>query len=164
MWLERGGPSSNAKMSNRIQITKVAPSFEELQVGSEISPITKEVTKVQIFMFSAVTWNRHRIHYDSDFAQTHDKLPNVLAQRPLLGSFLAQMLFDWVGEKGKIKRVEWSNRGPAVPDDILTCHGKIVKKCVIDGEHLVELEVWIENQRGEHIVPGKAEVIFSPSS
>jgi hydroxyacyl-ACP dehydratase HTD2-like protein with hotdog domain len=148
-------------MSSRIQITEVAPSFEELQVGSEISPVTKEVTRVQIFMFSAVTWNRHRIHYDNDFAQAHDKLPSVLAQRPLLGSFLAEMLFNWVGEKGKIRRIEWSNRGPAVPGDILTCRGRIVKKYVASSEHLVELEVWIENQKGESIVPGKAEIVLN---
>ena len=137
------------------------PFFEHVKVGSEISPVIKEITNVQIFMFSAMSWNRHRIHYDVDFARDHDKLPGVLAQRPLLGSFLAEMLFDWVGEHGRIKRLEWSNRGPAVPSDILTCHGRIVRKYVDGGEHLVEFEVWIENQRGENIVPGKAEIVLN---
>jgi hydroxyacyl-ACP dehydratase HTD2-like protein with hotdog domain len=139
-------------------MTKAVPVFEHVETGSEISPVKKEITNIQIFMFSAISWNRHRIHYDSDFARDHDKLPNVLAQRPLLGSFLAQMLFDWVGENGRIKRLEWSNRGPAVPGDMVTCHGRIVRKYVDGGEHLVEIEVWIENQRGENIVPGKAEM------
>jgi hydroxyacyl-ACP dehydratase HTD2-like protein with hotdog domain len=141
-------------------MTKAVPVFEHVETGSEISPVKKEITNIQIFMFSAISWNRHRIHYDSDFARDHDKLPNVLAQRPLLGSFLAQMLFDWVGENGRIKRLEWSNRGPAVPGDMVTCHGRIVRKYVDGGEHLVEIEVWIENQRGENIVPGKAEIVL----
>lgn len=141
-------------------MTSAMPFFEHIETGSEIPPVTKEITNVQIFMFSAMSWNRHRIHYDGAFARDHDKLPNVIAQRPLLGSFLAQMLFDWVGENGRIKRLEWSNRGPAVPGDILTCHGRIVRKYVDVAEQWVEFEVWIENQKGENIVPGKAEIVL----
>jgi hydroxyacyl-ACP dehydratase HTD2-like protein with hotdog domain len=132
--------------------------FEDVEVGDEIPAITKTPSNLQLFMFSAVTWNCHRIHFDADFARGHDRLPDVLTQRPLLGSFLCQLLSDWVGENGKLERLEWSNRGPAVPGDTLTCRGKVVGKRRQGDKAIVECEVWIEKGAGETIVPGKAAV------
>ena len=140
-----------------------APFFEDIEMGYEIPSLTKMPSNIQLFMFSAITWNRHRIHYDTDFARDHDKLPNILVQRPLLGCFLAQMLSEWLKENGKIKRLEWSNRGPAVLGDKLICRGRVVKKYRDGDEGIVECEVWIEKEGGENIVPGKAEVILASS-
>jgi len=41
---------------------------------------------------------------------------------------------------------------------VLTAHGCIMRKYVDQGDHLVELEVWVENQRGENTCPGVATV------
>ena len=138
-----------------------APFFEDVEVSYEIPSITKTPDNLQLFMFSAVTWNCHRIHYDADFARDHDGLPNVLTHRPLLGSFLAQLLTDWLGRNGRLLRLEWSNRGPAVPGDVLTCRGKVTSKDRREGKAIVELEVWIEKANGETIVPGRAEVLLA---
>lgn len=132
--------------------------FEDVEVGDEIPAITKMPSNLQLFMFSAVTWNCHRIHFDADFARGHDGLPGILTHRPLLGSFLCQLLTDWVGENGKVERLEWSNRGPAVPGDTLTCRGKVVGKRRQADMALVDCEVWIEKGAGDVIVPGKAVV------
>jgi hydroxyacyl-ACP dehydratase HTD2-like protein with hotdog domain len=137
------------------------PFFEDVDIGGEIPPLGKTPGNLQLFMFSAATWNCHRIHFDADFAREHDKLPNVLTHRPLLGSFLCQLLTDWLGDNGRIVRLEWSNRGPAVPGDTLTCRGKVTSTHVVDEDAVVGLDVWIENQRGEQIVAGKAEVVLA---
>ena len=137
------------------------PFLEDIEVGYEIPSLTKSPSNIQLFMFSAITWNRHRIHYDADFARNHDKLPNVVTHRALLGNFLAQMLSDWLQENGKLKRLEWSVRGSALPGNQLTCRGKVATIRREEDEGTVECEVWIENQRGESIVPGKAEVIVT---
>jgi hydroxyacyl-ACP dehydratase HTD2-like protein with hotdog domain len=135
--------------------------FEDMEVGYEIPPLARTPSNLQLFMFSAVTWNCHRIHFDADFAREHDKLPDVLAQRPLLGSFLCQMLTDWLGDSGRIARLQWSNRGPAVPGDRLTCKGRVVGKSRTPDRATVQCDVWIEKDGGEIIVPGKAEVVLT---
>ena len=38
--------------------------------------------------------------------------------------------------------------------------GKVTGKYVVDGEHIVALEMWGENQRGEVTTPGNAEVVL----
>ncbi len=130
--------------------------FEDVKVGEEIPPLVKKPTNVQLFMFSAATWNRARIHYDSDYARNNEGLPDILVHRPLQGSFLAQLLTDWMGEEGSLKKFSWSVRISSVPGDTLTCRGKVIGKHLKDKEHLVECELWIENQRGEKVTFGKA--------
>lgn len=134
--------------------------YQDIEPGQEIPSLEKTPSNVQLFMFSAVTWNLHRIHYDADFARDHEKLPNVVTPRPLLGSFLAQMLTGWLQENGTIRRMEWSVRGSAFPGDTVTCRGKVTGKRVEGDENLIDCEIWIENSNGDAIVPGKAEILI----
>ncbi len=48
--------------------------FEDIQVGNEIPSLVKKPTSVDLFMFSAICWQPHRIHYDKEFAVVHDGL------------------------------------------------------------------------------------------
>jgi acyl dehydratase len=42
--------------------------------------------------------------------------------------------------------------------DVITCRGRVLAKSSKDDAHLVDLEIWAENQRGEKVVSGKATV------
>jgi hypothetical protein len=44
--------------------------------------------------------------------------------------------------------------------DATYCKGKVIKKYKDGEDHLVDLEVWAENMRGEITAPGKATVIL----
>jgi hydroxyacyl-ACP dehydratase HTD2-like protein with hotdog domain len=134
-------------------------SWTDINEGYEIPELTKKPTYMQLFMFSAVTWNRHLIHYNTEFAR-NDGLPDVATHRALIGNFLAQLLSDWLGEAGKIIRVDWSVRQTAVPGDTLTCRGKVLQKCIEGTKKFAECEIWVENQKRDLIAPGKGEVMF----
>ena len=133
--------------------------YEDVEVGTEVSPLEKRPGYAQLFMFSAVARNVHRIHYDQAYA-SEEEHPDVLVQGPLHGAFVAQMLTDWIGVEGFLKRLTYANRGRAVPGDILTCKGKATGKSEEGGQYMVECEVWEENQRGEVLVSGSAVVIL----
>ena len=140
-------------------MAKNIPLWDEISEGYEISELIKKPTYMQLFMFSAITWNRHLIHYNTEFAR-RDGLPDVATHRALIGNFLAQMLYDWIGEAGRIAKIEWSVRATAVPGDTLTCRGKVLQKHIEGTKKLVECEIWVENQRGDNIALGKGEVVF----
>ena len=42
--------------------------FEDVNVGDELPALVKRPTAIQIFRYSAVTWNAHRIHFERDYA------------------------------------------------------------------------------------------------
>ena len=145
-------------------MTSQALFFEDVEVGSEVPCLVEQPTAVQLFMFSAVNWNRARIHFDADFARDVHGLSGIVVQGPLLGSFIARMIMGWMGEEGTLRKLSWTNRRASIPGDVLTCGGRVIDKYVKDGKNYLECEVWIENQAGERITPGKATVIVPSRS
>jgi hydroxyacyl-ACP dehydratase HTD2-like protein with hotdog domain len=137
--------------------------FEDVEVGTELPPLSKVPTTLQLFRYSAVTWNAHRIHYEREYALKEGH-PDVLVQAHLHGAFLAQMITDWAGPRARLLTFGWSNRGRAVPGDTLTCTGRVTAKRVDGRHHLVELEIAETNQRGEMCAPGKATVALPSRS
>jgi hydroxyacyl-ACP dehydratase HTD2-like protein with hotdog domain len=132
--------------------------FEDVEVSTEIPVLVKKPTSVDLFMYSAVCWLPHRIHYDAEFAVAHDGLPGIVVHRTLQASYLSQMLVNWIGEWGDLKKMGLTNRAPAIPGDTLNCRGKVANKYLKDGQNFVECEIWVENQRGERITLGTATV------
>ena len=135
--------------------------YEDVHEGMEIAPVSRTVTTKQMFLYSAVTRNAHRIHYEEKFAHA-EGLPAVLVQGPLQGAQLSAYVTDWMGPQGFLKRFSYANRGMALPDQALTLKGRVTRKYESDGRPAVDLEVWEENASGDMLVPAKATV-FLPS-
>lgn len=133
------------------------PVFTQLRVGDELPALTKEPTAVQLFRYSAITWNAHRIHYDKDYAAT-EGYPDVLVQSHLHGAFLTQLCTDWMGTGGRLRELELSVRRFAVPGQRLTCAGRITDLRTEDGRGVVTIELAETNPDGEVCAPGRAVV------
>ncbi len=131
--------------------------FEDVKVGTAITPLVKRPSTVQLFRFSAMTWNSHKIHYDKPYAQS-EGYPDVLVQSHLHGSFLAQAVMDWAGPAARLVGFRWQNRAIAVPGDVLTCAGTVVKTEIRDGLGYVECELEERNQSNQLCAPGWARV------
>lgn len=131
--------------------------WDDVEEGEELPPLRKQTSTVQLAMYSAATGIFHRIHYDLPFAQG-DGLPGVLVHGPLHGAFITQMVTNWMGPRGFLLKVGWNNRGMAVAGEALTCRGVVTRKYARGDEHLVDCEVWDENERGERLTVGAATV------
>ena len=68
---------------------------------------------------------------------------------------------DWAGA-GTVRKLGVRFAGLVRLKDVITCRGRVLAKSSRDDEHLVELEVWAENQRSEKVVTGKAAVALPP--
>jgi acyl dehydratase len=108
-------------------------------------------------MYAAASGDFYEIHYDKDFAQAQG-LQGVIVHGALKNAFLAQLVTDWMGEQGTLKKLGCQYRGMDSPGDTLTCKGRVTKKYVHNGEHLVDCELWLENGRGEKTTTGWATV------
>ncbi|MBP9035888.1 MAG: hypothetical protein KBG29_18490 [Pseudomonadales bacterium] len=133
--------------------------FEDVEEGMELAPLTRTVSTTQMFLYSAVTRNAHRIHYEERFAQS-EGLPRVLVQGPLQGAQLSAYVTDWMGALGFLRKFSYSNRGMALPGQALTLRGKVVRKHRLDARPAVDLEVWEENADGQLLVPAQATVLL----
>jgi acyl dehydratase len=132
--------------------------YEDVKEGEEIPSLRKDVTTVNILMYVASVWLMDRIHFDEPFATKRRGLPGVVAPGNMGGDYYAQLLSEYAGEGGEVRRMSFQFRSFMLADDVLTVGGKVVKKHVSDGKGLVELELWIKNQNDVNCVPGKGLV------
>jgi len=133
--------------------------YEDVAVGSEITPLVKQPTTRQLVMWAGASGDYYQIHYDKDFAQSRG-LPGVIVHGQLAYSFLGQLMTDWMGEQGSLWKLACSYRGMNFPGETLTCKGRVSKKYIEDGEHYVVCNIWAENSKGEKTVSGTAIVIL----
>ena len=116
--------------------------------------------RTQIFMFSAITWNRHLIHYSKD-AAISEGLPDIVVQRALIGNFLARLITNWVGDSAELRRLAWKVTRSALPDRDIVCRGKIKERIDSDGDKCLICEVTAYNENDELIASGDATVVFT---
>lgn len=62
------------------------------------SQLKRRFGTVELFRFSAVTFNSHRIHYDADYARNVEGYPALVVQGPLLALHLAVLAADAIGQ------------------------------------------------------------------
>ena len=133
--------------------------YEDIVVGSEITPLLKQPTTRQLVMWAGASGDYYAIHYDKNFAQSKG-LPGVIVHGQLVGCFLGQLMTDWMGEQGSLRKLTCSYKSVNFPGEALICKGKVSKKYIEDGEHYVECNLWVENANGEKTVSGKAVIIM----
>jgi acyl dehydratase len=134
--------------------------FEDIEVGAELPPLEKDPTTQQLVKYAGASGDFYQIHYDKDFALKNN-LPGVILHGALKNAFLGQLMTDFVGELGWLRKLSVQYRGMDQPGSKVVCRGRVVKKYVDDsGNHLVDCEIWLENAKGEKTTPGSATVIL----
>ena len=88
------------------------------------------------------------------------------ATTPMLrlpGSALAaarKSLSVFAGTEGWLRKLSVQYRGMDLPGHKVICKGKVKAKRVEGGDHIVECDIWLENDKGEKTTPGSAVVIL----
>lgn len=131
--------------------------FEDVAVGDPISPLRTSVDETQMFLFSAATYNAHRIHYDKSWAIDVEGYKGPLVQGPLQAALLARAVTDWIGGSGTLVTYSAQNRAVAFAGEHLDFVGTVTGKREEDGRGLVDLEIRGERE-GELLMPGTATV------
>ncbi len=131
--------------------------FEDVNEGDEIPALKKNCSSQQLVLWAAGSGDFYQIHYDKDFAQSTG-LKGIIVHGALKNAFLGQLLHDWVGDKGSIKKFGCSYRGMDEPNQDIVCKGVINKKRQEGDQNVVDLDIWTENPEGRKTSPGTAVV------
>jgi acyl dehydratase len=129
--------------------------FEDVQIGDEVTPLVKgPIQQIQLTRYAGASGDFNPIHQDPEFARNAG-MGDVFAHGMLSMGFLAQALTDWAGA-GSVRKFGVRFAALVRLKDTVTCSGRVVSKSSKDDTHLVEVEVWARNQRGENAVTGRA--------
>ncbi len=132
-------------------------TWDQVTEGMDIPELKKNCSTQQLVQWAAGSGDFYQIHYDPDFAKSTG-LDGIIVHGALKHAFLGQLVHDWIGNEGRIKKFGCSYRGMDYPNQDIICRGKVVKKYEEGGEKLVDLEVWTENPEGKKTTPGTATV------
>ncbi len=140
--------------------------WEDVEPGMEIPPYNKAVTLMELNRFAGANEEFVLIHMDRDYSQNVARLPDIIVMGNLKYAYLSNMMQNWIGEDGTLKRLSAQYRGMDIPGPALSkeptmfCKGNIARKYVENGDHCVECEVWVENEEGRVTTPGSAIVML----
>jgi acyl dehydratase len=151
--------------------------WEDVEEGEEIPPVVKGPydlcdalarTTVSCYSFAfAIKWaamrehlhdhpidpktGEHRFirdwHYEDHIAQMLG-MPYAFSAGAHNEMMLAHIVTDWMGDDGFVKSIDSKDVRIHILGDMTWVKAKVEKKYIDNNEHLVDLDVWGENQEG----------------
>jgi len=94
-----------------------------------------------------------RVHWEEDFA-LEVGAPGAYDYGPERCSWLTHHLTNWMGDDGFLRNAKCKIRRHNPEGDLLFIDGRVVRKYVEDGRHLVAIEQEAKNQDGEQSAVG----------
>ncbi len=144
--------------------------WEDVKEGEEITPLTKIATTQMLVKWAGASGDINPLHWDNSFAAVQG-VGKPVVHGALKRQWLIQLMTDWIGEEGFLKRFSCRYRAMDYPramktitepeeGETWTCKGKVTKKYIENGEHRLDCNIKIENGKGETTTPGRATVVL----
>ncbi|KAJ2032183.1 hypothetical protein IW146_010587 [Coemansia sp. RSA 922] len=122
-------------------------------------------SEILLFRYSALSWNSHRIHYDSPYARHVEGHPGLLVHGPLTCTLLLQLLHANTPPGLALKSFEYRAISPAYCQQQMTLNGRWMlqrhKKPSADDASVL-CELWATNNEGGIAMKGVATLVPSP--
>jgi len=152
-------------MTNVREEGKMGLNFEKVELGTRLPDVVRHITQDVIDRFAVASFDYNPIHIDPEWKRKMDHLPGGkanIAHGQMTMSFMASVLTDWaypVG--GKITKIDAKYIKPVLPGDVITCGGTVTEKHFHGPKkNFVVVEIFAQNQNGEKVAVGEAEVIL----
>jgi acyl dehydratase len=128
-------------------------------VGDELPALEKAPDREQLVKYAAGSGDFNPLHYDPDFPQARAIGDNIVHGRMKYAA-MGQLVSDWLGHRGWIRRITAQYRGMDNRGATFTCRGRVVDVRDEGGARVVEVEVWTEDANGATTTTGRAEVVL----
>ena len=131
--------------------------WEDVTDGMGLPVLVKDPTTQQLVKYAGASGDYYQIHYDKDYAEGNG-LGGVILHGALKNAFLGQLMTQWMGPQGVLRKLSCQYRGMDVPGQTITGKGEVIRKYQEGDLHLVDCDIWLENPEGQRTTPGKATV------
>lgn len=135
------------------------PDWSRIAVGDVLAPMQRKTDFAHWNRYAAINDEFVQIHMDPDAARQVGQ-PDAFGMGNLRLGYLHALLDDWLGDAGDIAELSVQFRGFNFKHDELAAKAKVVGKKEAGGLRLLELELGVDNQRGENTTPGTATLVM----
>jgi len=137
----------------------MALTWQSINEGDALPELKKRPGVTQLVKYSAGSGDFNPLHHDFQFPQAK-QLGSIIVHGRFKYAALGELVSNWLGHRGRIRKLSCQYRGMDFPDKEFVCTGKVVRKLEQNGEKLVELELCALNDQGQPTTPGQAVVVF----
>lgn len=136
-------------------------SILDTVVGQELPPMVKPpIRQEQLNRYAAASGDSNPIHLNEEAAHRVG-LDSIIAHGMLSMAFLGQYVSQQMTSDPQALLANLKVRyvGMVRLGDTLTCHGLVKNITVAGGQTTITIECQAQNQRGENVTIGEAEVV-----
>ena len=119
----------------------------------------KKIPRAYLLNRSGIPDLIEAVHWDDGIAQ-HTGNPVAYDYGSQRIAFATHVLTNWMGDDGWLRMIDNQIRRFVYIGDTEWAKGRVTGKRQEHGESIVEIEVWLEDQRGRVTAPGRAEVML----
>lgn len=134
--------------------------WEDVQEGQELpTSYTMPITWTKLVHSVSGTRDFNPQHHDPDFCRENGyERPFIMLN--FYQGLLGRLISDWIGEEGFLSRFHMEMRKMNMLYDTMTMKGKVTRKYTEGSNHLVDADVWIENDKQGVTTPATCTVIL----
>jgi 3-hydroxybutyryl-CoA dehydratase len=127
-----------------------------VEVGADLTPLSNVVTMDDMRLFEPE--GDTNIHTDDETARAAG-LPAAIAAGVQFMAYVFEMLRQTYGFESVVgTQFDVRIRTPVFAGDTVTARGRVTASETEAAGTFVSLDVWCENQRGDHVIAGTARV------
>src|SRR5688572_5784281 len=127
-------------------MTKAPIDYDSVDKGTPIDGIAiPALTRVAIARFAGAVDDYNPMHLDDKVAMASGKT-SVFAPGNLVMGYVGRMV-ESAFAGSSVRRYGLRMLKLVWPGDVLTCRGVVVDKRVENNEHIIDADVWADNQR-----------------
>lgn len=129
-------------------------------VGAEIPVFTRTTGFANWNRYAAVNDEFVPIHMDDDAGRAAG-MAGAFGMGNLQWAYLHNVVRDWLGDRGRIVRMDCQFRAVNTKGQTVSAHGRVESVRERADDLLVELRVWTQDQDGNQLAPGTCTVVVN---
>lgn len=138
--------------------------WDDVGEGDAIDGYDLIVTETKVAEQVSGSQDFYPVHHDREFARAGGH-SDIFLNTGFTRAALSRLLTDYAGVDGWVRRLTYEMRRMNRPGDTLRLRGAVTRKYVAeDGAHLVDINLWIENDREGTATTASATVMLPARS
>lgn len=136
------------------------PYYETVTIGDALPALKKgPITLTDLVKYSGASGDFNPLHTQPEYARTRAGLPDVIAHGMLSMAYAGQLITDWLGADGDLRKLKVQFRAMTQLNDEVTCDGIVADKRQTKDGNLVDINIVLNAGReGRKTVVGSATV------
>jgi acyl dehydratase len=134
--------------------------WDSVDEGDDLPGFDLHLSETKIVQQVSGSQDFYPVHHDREFARAGGH-QDIFVNTGFTRAALSRLLTDFAGPDGWVRRLTYEMRRMNRPGDTMQIRGKVTRKYVgEDGAHLVDLDLWVQNEREGISTPGTATVML----